>query len=100
MSEPYFLSEWFFISPFQGVWWEEGMRCCSRGDITSGTKSDLKSVLITIMKRNNDNSNNNNRNEDNSFKVVCQQILVYEKQQTFRILIKEKRNSQATKTNK
>ena len=52
------------------------------------------------MKRNNDNSNNNNRNEDNSFKVVCQQILVYEKQQTFRILIKEKRNSQATKTNK
>lgn len=76
------------------------MRCCSRGDITSGTNSDLKSVLIIIMKRNNDNSNNNNRNEDNSFKVVCQQILVYEKQQTFRILIKEKRNSQATKTNK
>ena len=52
------------------------------------------------MKRNNDNSNNNNRNEDNSFKVVCQQILVYEKQQTFRILIKEKRDSQTTKTNK
>ena len=52
------------------------------------------------MKRNNDNSNNNNRNEDNSFKVVCQQILVYEKQQTFRILIKEKQNSQTAKTNK
>ena len=65
-----------------------GYECCSYRDITSETNSDLKSVLITIMKRNNDNSNNNNRNEDNSFKVVCQQILVYQKQQTFRILIK------------
>ena len=55
-----------------------------------GKNFDLKSVIITILRRNHDNNdnnddnksngsntNNNNNKNNNPFKVVCPQILVH-----------------------
>ena len=88
-----------------------------------GKNFDLKFVIITILRRNNDdndnnddnkisgsNTNNNNNKNNNPFKVVCPQILVHNErtraafkhktQQTFRMLIEEKRIIQVTKKSK
>ena len=51
----------------------EGRGCCSRATLAPGENAELKSVMITIMRRHNDN----NYNDDNPFKVVIRQSLLH-----------------------
>ena len=79
------------------------------GENRQRKNAGLKSVIITIKIRNNDDNKYNDYN-NNPFKVVCSQSLVYNEQtqvifnhktqKTFRTLIKENCVIYVTKTNK